>query len=230
MNLAPQIIFSKLLPDDSEKLLHDALKTRGVFLCKVQNSEELVHLRIEERQEWVFTTRLEVNSLIPSERRQEVTVSITLSMDRYFMTGHLSKNPNGTYRLEIAPQVFKLQRRQHFRLRIPMSYDAYFALTSLNGESSLLKARIEDLSEGGCRLYLPHGRPELKSDDLIKGHFQMGNRASIPVTGVVRHIKYNSRPTESQLIGVQFQEMTPALENRLFSLVMELHREFFARG
>ncbi|HRO67790.1 MAG TPA: PilZ domain-containing protein, partial [Pseudobdellovibrionaceae bacterium] len=149
----------------------------------------------------------------------------------YYMTGRLSRRNDGLFSLQLEKKIFQLQRRQHFRLRIPDSYQAKYQLSRLNGAPSKLKIVVHDISAGGCRLFLPYHRPDLKSGDRIEGQFIMGGKPAIPATGEVRHVKVeNLHGDEYQFVGVQFTDMTPALESRLIALVMELHRQFFTRN
>ncbi|MBX3039394.1 MAG: PilZ domain-containing protein [Bdellovibrionaceae bacterium] len=231
MNMDPQDIFTKVSPDESEKLLADLTANQASISLKLQSLDDLLSFQIQGRENgWNLICRLTDQASLPAGTTQEAIVSTQIGAEKYYMTGHLARRSDGLYSLRLEQKIFQLQRRQHFRLRIPDSYQAKYELSQLNGAPCKLKVIVHDISAGGCRLFLPHHRPELKSGDKIQGQFVMGGKTPLPAIGEVRHVKIEDlHGDEYQFIGVQFIDMTPALESRLIALVMELHRQFFTR-
>lgn len=231
MSMDPQDIFTKVGPADSEKLLADLAENQAEISLKLQALDDLVMARIQGRENgWNLVCRQEGSLSLPPGQPQEAVVSAQIGAEKYYMTGQLAPRNDGLLSLRLEHKIFQLQRRQHFRLRIPDSYQAKYQLSQLNRAPSKLKFIVHDISAGGCRLFLPHHRPELKSGDRLEGQLVLGGKAPLAAIGEARHVKVESLHGDHyQFVGVQFVEMTPALESRLVALVMELHRQFFTR-
>lgn len=226
MSLGSENIFTKLRPDDAFKLFNELAVDGREFLCKEGEGENLLTLTVQSREaDWRLVCHPPMAPGLQGAYPKSLMLSTQSGDEKFFLLAEAHLRQDRFLTLKIDPEIYKLQRRQHFRLRIPDSYKAVFQLLDLNGKPHQLKAKIQDLSEGGCLLFLPHNRPELKAGDRIEGEFQMGSREALRVKGEVRHIKVEPSSEESQIVGLQFSDLTPAFENRLFSLVMDLHRE-----
>ena len=132
--------------------------------------------------------------------------------------------------VDITPALFKLQRRESFRISIPEGYPAYIHITSVDGLKTDKKLSLFDLSGGGSGLEIP------PTDDflLARGQAIIGtilvNKNRHPIKGIVRHIReIGEEGKKFKKIGFQFETLTEKQQQDLFRSVMEIHRDVFSR-
>lgn len=225
-------IFTRISnPDEREKIAQDVARLKPDLLCKAEASDDIIPMevsRIEQKFRLVCRTRAGAKPPIPLP--VSVILSFSIGSDRFFMTTDIVDLGGGYYEVNFAKDIFQLQRRQSYRIRIPDNHFSDLKITvSNNNAVTNLSGRIVDISSGGARMLLKHADPVLKLDDKVEGTLVIGRRAPIAYQGVVRHVKVESQKPPAQIIGVEFTGMTPVMEGKLFAITMELHRELFAR-
>lgn len=133
-----------------------------------------------------------------------------------------TKIEDGFLLIPFGIELYHLQRRQHFRVRIPEQFPAVFNIIELNGESTSIRATLRDFSSQGTRLLLPQA---LKSDLIEKklyGQLVIKDNPPIELRGIIRHIQ-----EVPPLMGVEFSPLSDQLEAKLFSISLELHKQLF---
>lgn len=131
--------------------------------------------------------------------------------------------------IKIPDELYHLQRRQNYRVRLPEIYPAYYNIIQVNANPEKITGRLADLSSQGCRVVYRMDAPLMKSGDKVIGQLVIGQRAPIEVHGVVRHIKAHEGSKVVQTFGIEFSPLPSILENKLFAITMELHKELFKR-
>jgi hypothetical protein len=213
--------------EEREKLLHDLAVAHGEILCKGQ-SDFILKLR---------TFKLEKDRLrcqiLPESGRLQVTqenliASFNLGGDKYFFqaVGHLE---GGEIVFNAAFELFHLQRRQNYRVKIPESYKAHLDIVSINGQQAKMVGTLYDVSSGGCRAAYKKNSSLIKIDDVLEALIYIGRREPLQVTALVRHAKPDPQDKDTQIFGLEFKPLSPALENRMFGITMDLHRELFSK-
>lgn len=232
MNQDPKDIFTKISDaDDRERLAKDLVRLKSELVCKAQGAEDVFKIeanRLDGKTRVVCTHPS--GTALPGTFPVPVIVSFGVGHEKYFMTSPMQNLGGGYFEIDFSNDVFHLQRRQSYRIRIPDNYSSTYEIGRLNGEPRVMTGPMFDISTGGVRLLFPHDRPALTVDDVIEGVLKLGPRESMGFKGQVRHVKFErAEGMLRQIVGVEFKDMTPVMENRLFAITMELHRELLAR-
>lgn len=213
--------------DEKAKLWDDMAKARGELMCK--GTED-------------FICKLKVVLFNPKHQSWECTfASSTLMKDQEEYLGHFflggekyyfqakAQIVNGKVIIPIPQELYHLQRRQNYRVRIPDGYQAFYNIIQVNDKPQVITGQLADLSSQGCRVIYRLNAPLLKVDDKVTGQLQLGKRSPIEVQGVVRHIKVDDKDNIIQTFGIEFTPLPTILENKLFAITLELHKEIFRR-
>lgn len=132
--------------------------------------------------------------------------------------------------IRIPDELYHLQRRQNYRVRLPEIYPAFYNIIQVNAKPEKISGRLADLSSQGCRVVYRMDTPLMKMNDKVIGQLVIGSRAPIEVHGIVRHIKTHEGSKVVQTFGIEFSPLPSILENKLFAITMEIHKELFKRA
>lgn len=220
-------IFTKISnPAERSKLFYDLASSKVEILCKGQE-DQIFKLKAEGFNSTSgFLECRSDDGKVPFKKQEDIIGYFFLGSEKYYFRAlvHIIQNK---MQLLINENVFQLQRRQNYRVRIPASYKAYFNIIDVNGASQSIPGKLADLSGGGCRVIYNMKSPLMKIDDSVVGTLFIGSRDPIDISGVVRHIKIDAPANTIQTFGIEFTKMTPIIENRLVSLTMDLYKEIF---
>ncbi len=229
MNQANQEIFNKVSSaKEKEKIFSDLIKSRTELFCKGPG-DEVFKLSCER----VSPDNRMVCLFVKTENHFDPTVPLSvicqfnLGGEKYFFKSTLDFRIK-SYTLDLSSDLFQLQRRQSYRIRIPSS-------TRSNAEvihqdtKEMIKAVPADLSTGGCCVIFKQNQTSWKPGDKIQLHLKISHRDPLQLPGVVRHVRPSTPPETGLNIGLQFEGISLAVEKELFSITMELYREFFSR-
>ncbi len=159
---------------------------------------------------------------------EEVMAQIDLNGEKFF----LKTKARWHDELLILPtnvDIYQLQRRQTWRIKIPRSYKAKAIIEKLGDESVNYEGMVLDFSVGGVRLQVPGALATVPRDTAIQIMLTFGNRSPILITGYIRHKVKDASNEKLQLFGIEFKPVSQLMESRLFALSMDLHRELFMR-
>lgn len=215
-------VFFKGISDAKERtqIFDSLLATKAEILCKLP-PEQIVKLTLKILGKGnLFCHGSFDASKVPSPC--EVICNFSLAGEKYFFTSQaVVRSRDQEIEISTPNKIYLLQRRQNYRLKIPDSYDASIEIESVNQSSAKKIGKLYDLSVGGCKAGFDIQDLTFKMDDEISGKLHIKNRDSIAFKGAIRHLQGNTA-------GIEFTPFTPALESRLFSLTMDLHKEFFS--
>ena len=217
-----QTIFTALKDDEKAQVFADFLK----FPCEMKIKE------LEPRSD-VFTviprsvtgTRILCSLVGKPEFSSDhfgVVVQFDLGEHKYVTQVNADIKPDVVY-LYFSNAIYRVQRREDFRLRLPPSYKGNFRFTH---EGKQVNCRIVDLSAGGCRIEVPL-LIVLRKESSIFGIFQTEDRTDMEIEAQIRHISKAVGKEKVNLVGVQFLNQSTIVKNRMAALVMDLYREFF---
>ena len=159
---------------------------------------------------------------------KSVIASFNLGGDKYFFQA-VAELEGSEIVFATVFELFHLQRRQNYRVKIPDSYKSHFDVTTINGQKAKLTGILYDISSGGCRAGFKQDSSLIKIDDVLTASVCIGRREPIEVVAHVRHAKPDTQNKEIQVFGLEFKPLSPALENRMFGITMDLHRELFSK-
>lgn len=221
-------IFSKTSIDEGHRLFKDLANIRGEIICK--GSDEDVYRLTAERT----TGKQELHCSVPfgfskPKKENDILGNFFIGGERYFFKTSL-RIEGDVVTLRIDVDLFHLQRRQNYRIRIPESYPASLLLSNYNGATVKLTGKLVDLSSGGCRASILTALPVFETGGRIAGQIVIKNRDPLGIEGTLRYHKFEkSISTPRQIFGLEFTALSSLVEGKLFALTMELHREFFSK-
>ena len=223
-------IFTKItLPDEIHQLAGDLVRLQSELLCKAQSSDDIFHLvaiKISSGTHVVCAHRHQVAPPFPLPAA--LIISFSVEASKYFLTSKLVALGGGYFEIDLAEQLFLLQRRQNYRVQIP---DAYKTTVRLERGSERIKGQIIDLSGGGMKARIPVDKDKeyYRMGLFVTGQFELGLRPSIPFKAQIRHVKEDPSRNDELQIGLEFLDVPPPVQAKLFAITMELHREMFSK-
>ncbi|UOF01285.1 PilZ domain-containing protein [Bdellovibrio reynosensis] len=123
--------------------------------------------------------------------------------------------------------LFHLQKRLNYRYVLPSDYPAAFALSFVNETACQVHCRLLDLSTEGCAVEVTHDALSCNLEDEIKAFVHLGDREPILVQGLIKNIRLKS--DNSLVLGVKFNHMAAASEDKIVSSITDLQREVYFR-
>ncbi len=208
-------IFSKV---DRKKILQGAIKQKiQIFLKNSKN--QLFQFRATHVDD-----SLDIHGYIegPEPRDfEKITALFYLNKERYFITTR-AKKKDGVWSLLSDQQFYKLNRREAFRIQIPVSHDVTYYISTIRNIEINQQVRIIEISSGGARIHWRNPR-RLSIGSVMKGSIQWGKGKLLPVDASVVHIM------EEGIFGLKFVHMSPSTINRLKLLCLETQMELSGR-
>lgn len=222
-------VFSLISKEEEKiKLFMDLAHIRGELLCK-GNDENLVQLRVtnyNNKAHFVECDRESANATL--KHNEEFVGYFFLGGEKYYFQG-VAQVHSGKYSLPLPKELYHLQRRQNYRVKVPTSYQSYFNIVSVNGAPQTIVGQVADLSSQGCRVVYRMDNPMMKVGDKVVGHLVIGKRPPMELQGEVRHIKVDEGNKVIQTFGIKFTPLQSIMENKLFAITLEIHKELFKR-
>lgn len=211
---------------ETQKIWSDLAHSGQEIFAKIGESERMTLLPQIHPGAKIFCTLKkdpQESLSLESLTNQELLGQFSLAGDKYFFkTTWTHKDPFLVFPSEIT--LYKLQRRQNFRLKVPRTFHSEFELESVNAREASCKVKIWDLSSRGCCL-LVESSNLFKGNDKISGKMTLARRTPVTVQGIVRHIRTEKKDNKvHHFMGVEFVPIGPALESQLFTVMMELSR------
>lgn len=213
--------------EEKSKLWSDLAQAKGEILCKGAE-DVLCKLRVQfynaktQCLECLFETPDTLSA------NEEYLGYFFLGGEKYYFQSigkiHLDK-----VIVPIPKDLYHLQRRQNYRVHIPDTYNAFYNIVQINNNPQKITGRLRDLSSQGCRVMYHMDSPLIKMNDKVTGHLIIGKRPPLEIQGVVRHIKVDEANQVTQTFGIEFTPLSAIVENKVFMMTMEIHKEVFLR-
>lgn len=158
-------------------------------------------------QVWNPPFRLEVMSADPIRfGNRPVTLQFDSRGDRYFAKVNVVEQNHKVY-FVFADPIYKLQRRQYRRLRIPKRFNNQAFLMRANDQLRNEQCELIDLSDGGCSLRLSTAALKIADGAVILMDLRLGSVPSFMQIGKVCYKKSEKHLSRSVIrVGVQFQK------------------------
>ena len=222
-----QNIFTKIKTiNERDQLFIDLFNCKAEILCK-SRTQEVFKLKPTKLNEQNIECAFDKKNMNQS---QTVIVMFSLAGDKYFCQSFLHVK-NNKVSLDTVVDVYKMQRRSHYRVFLPPGYMAEFRAKTINGIENTFKTEISDISAGGLRLKSTAKFVMLKKGDLLEGTIHLKNRSQIEIKCQIRYTrKQRDGRKEFTYVGVQITPLTAQLEHKMMAIVMEIYRELFTRG
>lgn len=153
---------------------------------------------------------------------EPVLCTFQVKEDRYFFNSFLSSSKLD-YTIEIPQNIFHLQRRNDFRVTMPVGVSYTCVITAQNGILKSVEGEMRDLSMGGCQLAVPAYQLETKKDDELDVKFTIDRFEFPRLELIAKHVKYLEEQ-DTLLIGASYKELKGDETNDMRSVLMFLDR------
>lgn len=120
-------------------------------------------------------------------------------------------------------RIFHLQNRQTVRYKVPPQAQIKLLINALNENSCLLDCQVADLNSHGCSVILNSPQTVLQAKDLIDATLINGDEGSLQLQGIIRNVRPHG--PEQFAVGVEFHHMLYASEDKLTSMISDLHQK-----
>ncbi len=213
----------QMIPRSAERdqLLSEFANQQSDLFIKFTDQKTL----LTKVKKWIPPFKLQLTYPISMRplTQEQLSIQINHNGDRFFSQAFVLDTGTEFF-VVIEGPLYKVQRRQSFRLRLPANYPAHVQVFELNGHRMSEQAKLVDISEGGCSLKISQGiKWDMGSHIGLK--LKIGARAEFIEYGHVRFSKATKNEFE---FGVQFLKETGS-SPELFNLVRELYAELFSK-
>lgn len=213
--------------DEKIKLWQDLAQAKGELLCKGKE-ESICKLRVSFYNSKTLSLECVVESSTTMANLEEYLGHFFLGGEKYYFQAQAQIH-QGKVVVPLPKELYHLQRRQNYRVRIPESYNAFYNIILVNDKPQKISGSLADLSSQGCRVVYRLDAPLMKVGDTVTGLLVIGKRAPMEIQGIVRHIRVDEGNKVIQTFGIEFSPLSPIIENKLFAITMEIHKDVFKR-
>lgn len=164
--------------------------------------------------------------------QEEVIVTFNIGQEKYFMkTTFTDHDLANHYCMSLDTSLFKLQRRDSFRVSIPQGYSAKIHVHQIDNRKVDKKFCLFDLSGGGLSFEIPANVPtEAKKGEILTAEIEIGGRFKKEFSALIRHcIAVGSQGSGLKKIGIEFTNMSPNDQSEIIKVVMDIHRDLFSK-
>lgn len=196
----------KLIKSEEErlKLFRDLAQAAGEVLCKGK-AENLCKLRVESYNVKSNTLQCSLeNGSTALENQESFLGYFFLGGEKYYFEGTITVSA-GKYHLPLPQEVFHLQRRQNYRVRIPDGFQAFFNIKAVNNQAQPITGTLGDLSSQGCKVIYKLDAPLMKVGDSVVGQLVIGKNTPIEIAGTIKHLKIDDGNKTIQTFGIEFK-------------------------
>lgn len=213
--------------EEKQKLWMDLAQARGDLLCK-GSQDSICKLKVQIFNSKTQCLECTFESPVTMQEHEEYLGHFFLGGEKYYFQSKAQLH-QGKVVIPVPEELYYLQRRQNYRVKIPDGYQGFYNIVMVNQQPQKITGQLADLSSQGCRVIYRMDSPMMKSGDKVVGHLIIGKRPPIEIEGEVRHIKTDDSNKIIQTFGIEFTPLTSIMENKLFAITMEIHKEVFRR-
>ncbi len=159
-------------------------------------------------------------------QNEQVICNFRIKEDLYFFRSFLNATKTD-YTIDIPTELFQLQRRNDFRISIPMGLNYECFISTINGQEKNVAIELRDLSLGGCQISAPATEVEIIPETLFNINFTIDRFEFLNLELKARHVKYIDNQ-DNVIIGASFLDIKGEKLTEMQSLLMYIDR--FARG
>lgn len=213
--------------EEKAKLWEDLAQAKGEILCKGKE-DVLCKLRVQRYNVKTQCLECAFETSETLSANKEYLGHFALGGEKYYFQS-AEKFNNDKVIIPLPEELYHLQRRQNYRVCIPDGYNAFYNIIEINGTPQNMVTRLGDLSSQGCRILSQMESPLIKINDTVTGQLVVGKRPPLDIKGIVRHIKIDKGNKVTQTFGIEFSPLASIIENKIFAMTMEIHKEIFCR-
>lgn len=225
----PQSFFIPIKKDEERNSIFGELSSQGYEVkIKFLHKGSPVFLIRPIKYEAHFSTltcRI-LGSIKLSPKENEAVVQFSLG-DKLYISQCPFKFYDDQLALETTGKLFRVQRRESFRVYLPKEFQGKLRLDLLDGQIHNRIYNLVDLSGGGCRFESQIQGISIKSGQSWSGNLIIPDRPQISLHGKIKHIAAHPTSHNAQWVGTAFDNLNVVTRNELEGIVMDLYRTFF---
>jgi hypothetical protein len=210
--------YNLLLPNERRQILDTLLSSMIKITLKIKHTHQTTFL-LKKRNENEYLLN---NTIAGSFRDERISGSFEIQKDKYFFKTSLTTFSDGTSIL-IPTDIFKLQRRNNFRVAVPNGVFYSAEILWVNGQYWDKKIDVVDMSLGGCQIHFEQNNLVVQSGDEIQLRIKMLDLEEESITGQIKHVVNLTKSGKTQL-GIEFKNPVGDLLTDLQSLLIHLDR------
>jgi alginate biosynthesis protein Alg44 len=223
-------IFKKVNLSEKKALFRVLQQDRSVLLIKGEEDHIFHMISTEVRDDKILAVTYPSNEPVRMQKSQNVIINFEVSEDRYFFNTNVILAENQML-VDLAPDLFVLQRRKTARIEIPEKYPHQVRILEYLGKGTFVEGVALDFSSGGCRVSVPKHDPIFRANQEIQVSLQFSFRKAVILRALIKH-KFPSPPDQPdapQVFGIQFVELNQIMENKMLMMFMDIQREIFLK-
>jgi len=179
-------------------------------------------------QGWNPPFRLEVKSIHEQVKLglESLIIQFDFRGERYFSKVELAFDDWKLFIIFVSP-IYRLQRRQHRRFKIPRKMKTQAFLMRANEQLRNEQCELIDISEGGCSLRLSYDALEIPHQAVTLLDLRLAKFESFMQIGKVRYKRAEKNNGRSVVrMGIEFQK-NPKSNEKLKNIINLLSLELF---
>lgn len=220
----------QLVSDPSEKMriLYDLLKSGQRLSVKTpERHDEFLELEPRQIQGSSLLCRPDDKTTV-YRKDGELIAQFQVGGQKYICSVPYEKNGE-LLSLAMEKKLFRVQRREFFRLQLPSGFRGTLSIPELHGVPFNQSFHLVDLSGGGCKIQMPRLDIGLKSGTVFRGIMKLPGRQDFALLCTVRHQNKLPNRKDNLWYGIEFHHANEQDRNRMAAIVMDLYRELFSR-
>lgn len=155
-------------------------------------------------------------------KAEKVVCSFEISAEKYFFMSEITST-NAEFLLQVPLEIFKLQRRNNFRVSVPASVPYTCEISLIEGRAAKMKVEIRDLSLSGCQLVAKIDHDLVKDGDEVVLSLKLHTFDWEKIQcQAVRSVSTNLESKRN--LGLKFSESSAAFSTDMQRLLVQLDR------
>lgn len=220
-------IFNRVVEKkEKEILIYKLVLSRARFILKPvgenQNLSSGLIMASAEKNKHAIKVRLRVDlEKLPAKNFFGI-IQVSIEDKKIISQVEIRFLHDHYYEMDFTQDLFWIQRREHFRLRLPLEFIAKFII-SYNSKTYQLK--IIDISAGGLLTFISdemsHSLDSIKQGYgtlLLPGY----DKKDFPF-----EVRQKRKVVGGYEMGLAFRYLSPSDEQELMSLTLDLYRRFY---
>lgn len=153
---------------------------------------------------------------------ESVICSFEIKAEKYFFKSEITTNKLNLV-IQIPQEIFQLQRRDDFRIVVPVGSAYECCIRTIDGRPVKLNAEVRDLSLGGCQIGTLKTDYHLQRDVEIGFNFKMNHIDRENIYCSVRHVE-NVMHNTKVIMGLKFKSSDADFLADMQALLVQLDR------
>lgn len=155
---------------------------------------------------------------------ESLRLVFSLATGQYYLAAKLALKAANLYAVRISSELYRLQRRSHFRAIVTSSYPVRFVTQSASlDQNAIHMLNVHDISAGGICCLIPDDFGTIGTGQILRGQLRFPDQDALSLAGEIRHIYAPKGPTP-QRVGLKWLELSPQSQQFLFVVSLKIQR------